>query len=120
MGGRMAFITIHPAGGLKPSDHRKALRYGPVAVATRRPMRSLLAAAGFSVIEEVDYTEEFLITLEGWIDQWELYRSELETIWGRDVVDERQQERRGMIRVTGAGLLRRTMFIADRSQPKEI
>ena len=46
-GGRMAFLSIHPAADLTPSERRRASRDGPVHVALSRPHRELLARAGF-------------------------------------------------------------------------
>jgi hypothetical protein len=110
----MAFLTIHPADDLSPSQRRRASRDGPVAVAVSRPHRELLEAAGFTEISESDLSDEFATVTQGWIDQWDAYRSQMEVIWGEGVFRERQQERARSVRTTREGILRRSLFSARR------
>ena len=110
----MAFLTIHPAEGLTPYQRRRASRDGPVAVAVSRPHRDLLQAAGFIEISESDLSDEFATVTQGWIEQWDAHRSEMELIWGQDVFRQRQQERRKSVQTTRQGILRRSLFTAVR------
>jgi hypothetical protein len=110
----MAFLTIHPAEGLTPYQRRRASRDGPVAVAVSRPHRELLWAAGFIQITESDLTDEFAAVTQGWIEQWDAHRPEMEVMWGQDVFRQRQQDRRNSLRATRQGVLRRSLFTALR------
>ena len=85
-----------------------------MAVATTRPHRELLEAAGFVEVTEVDCSEEFVATQHAWYEQWELHRDELEALLGRETVNERQQERRASAPAIKAGILRRSLFSARR------
>ena len=111
-GGRMSFITIHPADGLGPADRRRAARSGPVAVSISRPHRELLASAGFVDITETDCSDEFMTTTQAWADQWDLYGKEMESLWGRDTFRQRQRDRQAQLRATKDGILRRSIFTA--------
>jgi hypothetical protein len=113
-GGGTAFFTIHAAPGLTLSQRRLVSRHGPPAVATRRAHRELLEAAGFGEITETDYTDEFVTVTRGWIEQWDLHRSEMQAIWGADYVRDRQRRRRAYLRTVRAGLMRRSLFTARR------
>ena len=110
----MAFLTIHPAEGLSRYQRRRASRDGPVAVAVSRPHRELLRAAGFVETAESDLSDEFVSVTQGWIEQWDAHRSEMEVIWGQDVFRQRQQERRKSLHTTRQGILRRSLFTAIR------
>jgi hypothetical protein len=73
-----------------------------------------LGAAGFDEITETDYSDEFVTVTQGWIDQWDLHRSEMEAIWGADQVMGRQRQRRASVRTVRAGLMHRSLFTARR------
>jgi hypothetical protein len=109
----MAFLSIHPAADLTPSQRRRASRDGPIHVALSRPHRELLVRAGFGNTAEYDLTEEFVAVSQDWIDQWELHRADMEALWGRDAYEERQRERRAQLRATQLGILRRSLVSAN-------
>jgi hypothetical protein len=109
----MAFLSIHPAADLTPSQRRRASRDGPIHVALSRPHHELLARAGFRNIAEYDLTEEFIAVSQNWIDQWDLHRTDMEAMWGRDAYEERQRERRAQLRATRLGILRRSLISAN-------
>jgi ubiquinone/menaquinone biosynthesis C-methylase UbiE len=112
LGGRMAFLSIHPAADLTPSERRRASRDGPIHVALSRPHPELLARAGFLDTAEYDLTEEFAAVSQNWIDQWDLHRADMEALWGPDAYEERQRERQAQLRATQLGLLRRSLVSA--------
>ncbi len=113
-GGHTAFFTIHPAAGLTGAQRRRASRDGPVSVATARPHRQLLEAAGFSQVAETDCTAEFAAVTRAWIHQWEANREDLVALLGEPEVDERQAERRAQLRAIEDGILSRSLFTACR------
>ena len=110
----MAFFTIHPSPGLSPAQRRRVSRHGPPAVASPRPHRALLERAGFIEVTETDYSAEFAAVTRAWIDQYDLHRADMEAIWGKADVEDRQRGRRGYLRVVEAGLMRRSLFTARR------
>jgi hypothetical protein len=110
----MAFFTMHPAPGLRPAQRRRASRVGPVAVATPRPHRQLLAAAGFTEVTETDCTDGFAATTRAWIQQWDANYSGLADLLGEQAVAERQADRRAQLRAIEDGILARSMFTAVR------
>ena len=112
--GRTAFFTIHPAAGLTAAQRRRASRDGPLAVATARPHRQLLEAAGFSHVTETDHTAEFAAITRAWIHQWDTNHSDLVALLGEPVVEERQAERRAQLRAIEDGILSRSLFTASR------
>ena len=119
--GRTAFFTIHPAAGLIGAQRRRASRDGPVAVATGRPHRQLLQAAGFSQVTETDCTAEFAAVTRAWIHQWEANRADLVALLGEAEVHERQAKRRAQLRAIEDGILARSLFTACRpAKPPEI
>src|SRR6266849_3990400 len=81
-----AFFTIHPAAGLTAAQRRLASRDGPIAVATARPHRQLLEAAGLTQVTETEYTAEFAAITRAWIHQWDANHSDLVTLLGEQVV----------------------------------
>ena len=66
-GGRTAYFTIFTTPGLSKSDHRRAVRLGPRAVASRQGQAELLEAAGFTSIDVRDVTKVFLETAHRWL-----------------------------------------------------
>ncbi len=119
--GRTAFFTIHPAAGLTGAQRRRASRDGPVAVATDRPHRQLLEAAGFSQVTETDCTAGFAAVTRAWIHQWEANRADLVALLGEAEVQERQAKRRAQLRAIEDGILARSLFTACRpAEPPEI
>ncbi len=114
-GGRLAFYTIFIASGLSDADYRRAARDGPPAVRARRTdHRDLLAAAGFTAIQEIELTDEFLHTARAWYRGRERYFAQLVAAEGEASVRERQADSRAQIRAIEAGLLRRSLFLARR------
>ncbi len=112
--GRTAFFTIHPAVGLTGRQRRRASRDGPIAVATARPHRELLEAAGFTQVTERDCTAEFAAVTRAWIHQWEANHEDLVALLGEPVVVERQADRRAQLRAIEDGILSRSLFTACR------
>jgi hypothetical protein len=113
-GGRTAFFTIHPASGLTAAQRRRASRDGPIAVATARPHRQLLEAAGLTQITETDYTAEFAATTRAWIHHWDANHKDLAALLGEQEVEQRQAERRAQLRAIEDGILTRSLFTARR------
>jgi hypothetical protein len=107
-GGRTAFLTITVSPGLSKSAHRIAVRLGPRAIASTRPIDVLMNAAGFIDVEVVDLTESFLDVARAWQREFINHEPELRAIMGHEW-DERVRDRADMIRGVKEGLLGRLL-----------
>jgi hypothetical protein len=106
--GCTAYLTIKVAPGLTKSAHRRAVRLGPRAVASTRPLDVLMNSAGFVDIEVTDVTQEFLDTARGWNREFARHERELRDVLG-DELDELQAQCRARIRGAEEGLLHRVL-----------
>lgn len=111
-GGRMAFTTIYVPEGLEPRLHRRAVRAGPWQVAARRPYPQLVEQAGFTDIVELDVTDEYARTQRAWLDLSEVHADALRSLTSDADFAVAQADRRLTMEAIGAGLLRRSIFVA--------
>jgi cyclopropane fatty-acyl-phospholipid synthase-like methyltransferase len=107
-GGRMALSTIVAAPGLSGPEHRRAVRLGPRATNSTRPIDTLVEAARFDAVEVTDVTSSFLETARAWHTEFAQHESELRDIIG-PTWDERQKERGEIIQAIEEGLLLRLL-----------
>jgi cyclopropane fatty-acyl-phospholipid synthase-like methyltransferase len=110
----IAYTTIVVANGLSKSEHRRAVRMGPRAVSSTRPMDELTEAAGFEDIEIIDVTEDFIETARAWFKAFDARKRELRPLL-RTEYDDRQKGRREMIAGAREGLLKRLIVSAKAS-----
>ncbi len=115
-GGLIAYTTIFVTPGLDPLRRRRARRSGPRAVGSRSDQRRLLVSAGFTDIEVVDLTPEWVRTARGWLAGWTANEAELTRLESPVAVAQRQTERQTQLRALDDGLLRRALFSAARSR----
>ena len=113
-GGRLAFHTIELPPGLSGPSRRRATSIGPPAVAVRTSYSSILRSAGFTEIDAVDLTAEYLATQRRWLAATVRYEAELCVVLGDDVAREGIERRRRSLDAIEAGLLIRTMYTATR------
>jgi hypothetical protein len=113
-GGRTAYFTIFTTPGLSKSDHRRAVRLGPRAVASERGQAELLEAAGFTSISERDMTEGLLETARRWLRHSAELEVDLRRTTGDALFDEQQSAGKQMITAVEEGLLSRALFVASR------
>ena len=112
-GGRTAFFTITVADGLDPGAHRRAVRAGPRAVASRHTMGDLLRRAGYGRVRERDVTEDYGRTAEAWLVHTERHRAELRGV-DAAAYDDRVSDLRTALSAISDGLLRRSLLVAVR------
>lgn len=110
-GGMTGFTTMAVAPGLSKERHRRAVRWGPRAVASTRPIDALVAAAGFVDVEVIDVSEEFHSAAIGWVAGWARHEDEVRPLLG-ELFDERMTHYKEMIAGAEQGLLRRLLLIA--------
>jgi hypothetical protein len=109
----MGFFTIFVTDDLSERDYRRALRAGPSTVSSRRRAHDeMLASAGFTSVEEIPLTDEFLQTTRAWYYGRERYATEIAAAEGEAGFQERQADSLAQLEAIEAGLLRRSLFIA--------
>ena len=104
----MAFSTIVASPGLSRSEHKRAVRLGPRATNSTRPIDALMGAARFEAVRVTDETSSFLETACAWRSQFAEHENELRDIIG-PTWDERQKERGEIIQAIKEGLLQRLL-----------
>jgi hypothetical protein len=113
-GGRTAFYTIFIPEGLSEDARRRALAAGPPAVQTPQEHAAMLYSAGFVEISETDVTGEFVSVSRSLLEARQRYADPLRRAEGQSEFAERQTKSRGNIAAAEAGLLRRSLFVAER------
>ena len=92
------------------------MRSGPSAVTSRRrEHRELLDAAGFVQVSETDLTGAFLETTLAWYRARARRAVELSEAEGEAAFNERQNDSRVQAEAIEAGLLKRSLFVAERA-----
>jgi hypothetical protein len=110
-GGRTAFFTIVVAQGLSGRAHRRAVRLGPRAVASIRPVEQLMDQAGYVDVALNDVTADFLDTIRAWARESLRREAELRVVVG-DELDERKADWRDLTHGVEEGLLERVLVTA--------
>ena len=113
-GGRTAFYTIFIPSGLSEKDYRRAARIRSHVTSWRRGHPELLSASGFSNVEEIDLTDEFLRVAQAWLEARERHADELSEVEGQAAFDQRLKEIKASVAALRDGLFRRSLFVAQR------
>jgi hypothetical protein len=113
-GGRTAFTAIFPAAGLTAADARRAIEAGPPNCGLRTSYPSLLHTVGFVDVEERDLTADYVVTASRKLRVAEEFAADMVEMLGREEYERIQAERQQAISAIGAGLLRRSLFLARR------
>lgn len=111
-GGRTAFHIIAIASSLGETERLRAVAAGPGSVAAAAPYPEMLAAAGFTAIDEIDLTAQYLATARAWVEESARAASDLEEVYGREEFRQTQRDREEAVAAISAGLLTRMMFVA--------
>jgi len=116
-GGRIAFYTIHASPGLPEREYQRVLRVRSPGLGTfRRDHSDLLASAGFALVLETDVTAEFLRIAKGWLEGRERYSDQLRAVEGEAEFAAGQAERQRSVEAIAEGLLRRSLFVAEKGR----
>ena len=113
-GGRTAFYTIFIPSGLSDKDYRRAARTRSRVTSWRREHPELLSASGFSNVEEIDLTDEFLRVAHAWLETRERHADELAEVEGKADFTQKLKENRATVAALRDGLFRRSLFVAQR------
>lgn len=113
-GGRIAYYTIFISHEI-PEDARR--RIGKVArpgLYTRAEQQGLLRSAGFVNIEETDVTDEYLHVERALHEANERHARSLRKSLGEAKFEEAQSNRKAALLGIEGGVLRRSLFVAER------
>ena len=113
-GGRIAYFNIFIAEHLPDEARRRIAKAGNPSVYTRSEQLGLLRSAGFVNIEATDVTDEYLRVQRAVYEANERHARALRRVQGRDVFEERQRNRLRTLEGIKAGILRRSLFVAER------
>ena len=112
----MAYYVIHVTPDLSPRDYRRAAKFGPTEVGSRRDSVTLLKTAGFVDVVQIDVTEEFLRTCRALQDVRRRYSAQLRLEEGEAVSEEEQAKRSRYMEGIEAGLLRRSLLVGTKGR----
>ena len=113
-GGLISFLVIAAADGLSAEQTARVLETGPESIAAEDGYEALMSQAGFGSVEIIDATDEYLVTLDSWIGEWDAESGELERLLGMGEFAERQTRRRRALSLLAEGLMRRYLISAER------
>jgi hypothetical protein len=113
-GGRLAFYTIYIPAGLPPDVYERAKQAGPRAAGTPEDHQSMLRSAGFGAVREIDATVQYLATLRALFASRQRHARALRREAGAEELDRRLKETRDAAAAIEAGLLHRSLFVAQR------
>ena len=112
----MAFYTIFVAPDLPAEARRRARQAGPSSVYSRAEQQALLRSAGFVGITERDVTDEYLRFQRKLIEANDRHAEAIRRSIGPAAFDQRLAERQVSLSAIEAGLLRRSLFVAERPE----
>src|SRR3989304_2623555 len=118
--GASGYTTVAQADALIPElPLRPGTRLppaGPAGVPSRRREHvDLLRSAGFAAVREIDVTAAFLRATRAWHEARARYAGQLSQAEGEGSFRERRRDYHLQARAIEAGLLRRSLFVAERA-----
>ena len=113
-GGRIAYFNIFIAEHLPDETRRRIAKAGNPSVYSRSEQLALLRSAGFVNIEATDVTPEYLRVQRAMYEASGRHARALRRVQGRDAFEERQRNRSRTLVGIEAGVLRRSLFVAER------
>ncbi len=114
-GGRIAYYTIYIPPDLSVADYRRIMKFWPEAATRKRWPAEMLAAAGFTQVDETDVTEQYGVTARGWVEGRKRHYDELIAAIGETSLKDKIAEGEGILQALKDGLLRRSLLTARRS-----
>jgi hypothetical protein len=115
-GGRIAYFNIFIAEHLPDEARRRIAKAGNPSVYSRSEQLGLLRSAGFVNIEATDVTDEYLRVQRAVYEANERHARALRRVQGPGVFEERQRNRSRTLENIEAGVLRRSLFVAERAR----
>ncbi len=112
--GRIAYYNIFVAEELSTHERRRIAKLGNPNVYTRAEQQSLLHSAGFVRIEEKNVTAEYLRVQRAYYEANARHARSLRRSLGKAKFEEQQASRKRTVQGIEAGVLRRSLFVAER------
>ncbi len=116
-GGRIAYFNIFFAQGASREERRRFTK-DHAELYTRADQTGLLRHAGFARIRETDVTAEYRRTLDALRQANDRHAQGLRRLQGSDDFDNTQRYRLERIRGIDDGIIRRSLFVAERPAPR--
>jgi hypothetical protein len=112
-GGRIAYFSIFIAPEVSPEDRRSYKQEQP-ELYSRSQQIALLRNAGFAPTEETDVTAEYRRTLEALCQANDRHAGSLRRVRGDKDFEDSQRFRLHRLRGIDEGIIRRSLFVAER------
>jgi hypothetical protein len=112
-GAPVAYFNIFIAQGASREERRR-LTNDHAELYTRADQAGLLRNAGFARIKETDVTAQYRRTLEALCQANDRHARSLRRVRGSSDFDNTQRYRRERIRGIDEGIIRRSLFVAER------
>jgi cyclopropane fatty-acyl-phospholipid synthase-like methyltransferase len=109
-GGRMVFTVILTTPGLSESAYLKAVECGPTFIAAEDSYPSLIEAAGWELVDQLDLSTEFLETLQVMQDNELRHADDLENLLGKEETLRRLTRSQESIYGLEHNLIKRELF----------
>ena len=113
-GGRIAYFNIFITHEIAEDARRRIGKVAPHGVYTRAEQQGLLRTAGFVRIQETEVTDEYLRVQRALCEANERHARSLRRVLGKQEFEERQTGRRRTLQGIEAGVLKRSLFVAER------
>ena len=106
------FSVITIPEGLSEADYQLGLQYGPPDVGVKDGYPTMLKKSGWKVVEHVDLTEAYIITIKKMLAQEEAHFYELAKLQGEDAVEARIARRVLRVKALEMGVVGREQYVA--------
>ena len=113
-GGRIAYFNIFISHDVPEEERRRLRDAGHGERYTRAEQQALLRSAGFARIRETDVTDGYLRVQRALYEANVRHARGAQRVQGRQQFADRQETRRRTIREIEAGVLKRSLFVAER------
>ncbi len=107
------FSVIAIPEGLSAADYQLGLEYGPPNVEVEDGYPTMLKKTGWDVIEHVDLTESYIITIKKMLAQEETHFCELAKLQGEEAVESRIARRALRVKALEMGVVGREQYVAN-------
>lgn len=113
-GGRLAVLAIETGAGLSTHQELRAADLGPSQVRADAPLVELARMVGFTTRVVEDVTSAFRVTVTSMSSVLYAHEEKLRDLDGDEAFEEQLAQKAQMLEGIDAGLLVRTLVIADR------
>ena len=109
-GGRIIFTVITVAPDLSEEDHARAIELGPPYIASETDYEEMLNMTGWTTIEKINQTAEFLHSARIFLRVDQANRVELDSVLGEEDCQLRLEDDANQVDAISQGLLCRDIY----------